>query len=494
MITLGHLAFSNVICLRFSPSMTTADGVSQELNSVNNSVNYCCGYLVEMSHGFTFLFLAPSFVVLGWLFLKHIAEAVKEFTEGVPQRLTGGTGSVSEAIRRANRRLFRPLVLLLPLGFVLGGAVEETSSYLANRNGKRDDLGYIQTPFLPEWKRDFETCPPVECLEKLPTPVLKDVLTSLGSAFHNTSATNLSNWRNCVKVLSAPPGPEQIQQALRYGEMDKNYTVDLRHAAANHLIQFGVKIQSPVPTGNRIYWHYAFAASVVLFEGLFHGFLAWIILKIGFWITLVYRWLPANDAQREHFVLRFNDKEFKYGLPELYAPYNLFTALLTTGALALALNWISNAEKHTSSLGTMDPQFVGQMIIVLAVSVAMGMLVFGPMFLFQLRLRATTRKYVSELREELKACASEHPVGTARDECIEKIEERIKTALGQRTWPKGDPVFKRLVLATSVLFLLPILLKLPVVPEKAEKAASAIQYAKEGVLRIACLAYGFDPH
>jgi hypothetical protein len=476
---LGHYANADYLSLKFAGLLTDSAGTRHE----SESVPYQYGYLVEMSHAPFFLLLAPLFVILTELFLCKADEAVKLLES--TKRLVAPSGvTVANKIERKNANVFGRLILPLFAAFVVYGFFIEGLSYYQNSpardaNSRRMDLGYVQAPFVAEWVDTFNRLTAGNQLVLAPLPVQIGISNSALSSLNVLRATSsnlITNWGPAIKI----PGlthPSSVEVTSYWSSTGAVVSLVLPAAAANGLLSFEADISPEAKMRSRPWLHFAFLVALLLVEGLFHGFIAWTLFKIGFWIMLVYRWLPRTDAQTVRFRVRFNDSECKYGLPELYTPYNFISLLLLIGALGVALNYLSNADKHTwvsDNVGL----FYGPVLIILASSIGLLMVVCGPMALFQLRLFHLKNRQIALLREEQAKCDGD-PV------CLKKIQEDIDLTNKQWTWPVKDPNFRKIMALAALLLVIPFILKLPMVPSKVEQTFNILAGMKKAVLAIA---------
>ena len=450
------------------------------------------GYLVEMSHAFFYLLLAPVFFVISERFLGNVWDAVwntSHATDERPIRLKGNDdGQIIGGLSTANRRYFRFLLPGFAAMLVGFGVLNEASSYI-NNSRRAVDLGYIQVPFIRQWQTNFNYSVAVED-NLIPGPTRTGVERSLRIFLANTPAGMASNWDSVIDVpglLKATSG--QKREALKTGA----FQINLKAALARRILSIQAGSVSPGFESSRKRLHGIFGILLVIFEGLFHAFLVWILLKIGLWISLVYRWLPLSADQAERFELDFADGQCKYGLPELYKTYNDITLLLIIGSIGLTLNYFSNSEKNTWAFQSGNLfAFWGQVLIVLIVAAGLAMLVFGPMYLFHRRLRSLTGIQVKKLAMERRKC-SELQSERESEECRQTQDDRMQRALAQRPWPAKDPYFKKLVVLTLVFLIFPIVSKVTYFEKLGvDKYINALLVAKRGVLAVVKSAYLLD--
>jgi uncharacterized membrane protein len=284
----------------------------------------------------------------------------------------------------------------------------------------------------------------------------------------------VTNWYPYIELKNSnDSSPQTIQDALRSG----NYSISLEKVRDAKLIDLSASAQGgPTSDSQREQAaFYAFLVFLIIYEGCFHAFIAWIVLKIIFWLLMIYSFLPGGKERRFRLQPLVIDPVFRYGLYDLHKPYNHLVFFLLVGAVAMSLNYVSNAAKGTfvyQSFGS--GVFLGQMLIQTVIFTVIIMIIVCPIWLFGRALGKLKKKRLEEL--DLQICEANN---LHNEKKAQELESEKAVVRHQTTWPWEDAGFRNLSVAFGTFVALPWLSMLHVMPDEFKKYASILNLTKQ---------------
>ena len=269
-------------------------------------------------------------------------------------------------------------------------------------------------------------------------------------------------------TLTAFPQQQADISELLPGEVQKGlFKLDLNAAAQKELFS----LQVHCVKGSKkeaVAWHWLFLILVFVLEGLFHAYVAWMVIKSVFWLWIVWKLLPGLKNWSYQFRPLLQDPRKHFGLFELHRPYNYIMLQMLIGAFVLALAFASNVAKEVSGdLGAELHSFLGTVLIAVSIFIPGTLVFFGPMFYFDRRMSGLQQKFVQRLDARL-----------AKDQDQKQVIaiEAEKYAISSQTcWPHENKQFKFLAVAILIFVAMPVLLSLPHVPKQVESYLSAVK-------------------
>jgi hypothetical protein len=466
-VVLGHLARANGLNLQVLASIRTNSGWV-----TLSPFDVIHGYLAETNHAFFYLLLAPAYIIAGGAFIWSANHALAQLE--IQGRIRGrqfATGVLAEVGRR-NARLFKWLVIVLPLVMIGKEVAVEVESYCAVSRGVRDDLGYVQAPFLDDWVDRFNHQPHETDRYRIFHPLAgMEFQEKVKSALQSATPATWARWASAKALVpTAFPNPAAIGELLG-GEVQKGaFRVDLDQAAAAGL--FSLKTGRCIGASkDRTGWHWLFLSCVFLLEGMFHAFVVWTLLKALFWLGIVKKMLPGSREWGFEFRPLMQDPRKHFGLYDLHKPYNFILVFVLVGAFVLALAFASNSAKEIGfDAGAETRAYLGTLLIAVTVIVPAIAIFCGPMLYFDSRMANLQARLVGRLEAKLARCRD-------RKRILE-IEAEKAAICAQTCWPRENKQFKFLVLAILIFVAMPVLLSMHQVPKQAETYLSVVRHSQ----------------
>ena len=265
-----------------------------------------------------------------------------------------------------------------------------------------------------------------------------------------------------------------VSEAVASGQ----FGVDLRKAIDSRLLTLRGTASSagaPQTAAHKVFF-YAFVVAAHLFEGLFHAICVLVFLKISFFLYVMHRAFGGrscldNAPSSLRIKPHFRDKNFRYGLGELYPVYNTISWIILIGAVAGLFMYISNASNGTFTVLSSDSvdgvdqgvaAALGQTLILLLTSLLLMILIVGPVVFFKRHLRADTETELKSCNRTLKQLddqlAASDEAGERMEirKQIEHEEEGKALVEAQFAWPRHSPSFQKCLWIAGILLLLPL--------------------------------------
>lgn len=457
--------------------------------AVEGGTQLVYGWLAGITHGPFLLLMGPLLIVMAHRFLLACGETLKEMSEAGRLRTTGANGRPWwEDMARRNRCCALPLFLFpiiiwlcLPV-FQLRSIKRTGDGYPTTRRkltlkgfGYRTDwteTGYVQSVNLAGWTNAFKAHPTAQRIT-----AIRDlgVMRNLASAlFEELDRVNQLTNRviepfmiyragkpfalrleeamesDVIAVTSAvvrPPFPPA--KALGFAGYFREILVGRDVVLTDMSGRSEVKARKAYER-----WFKLFIVLTQLQIAAFFTFMAWLLFKIVFWLSQVYRMMPTGvdgDAKRKTLLFHpvLTDPSARYGLGALFRPYNLLVLVVAIGSSYGALNFPEGAGLSGITNAGGAGMGVSRVAHLVAVSVAIAGVLIGPLWLYPRRLRRWAETVrLRGLRQEMARVRKEK----ARKRLLEE-EDTIRR---QSTWPHGDQRFRLTIVIVLAVLLLPV--------------------------------------
>jgi hypothetical protein len=434
------------------------------------------GYLLELNHGFFFLFLAPIFIGTAASFLRRGGTAIANLeAAGYVTATKNGKRALARQVltptgKRKLRQIGRwPLGVFCVLGAVGCNGLHYRDHVNAEHPKDGGDVGYMQMRSVGKWLDNFNSrnnpCddsgdhdPPPRWNLIEPTdmhPQLSEKTARwLRAHWRGLSDAGRRKWAPVIRLRG-----ETLDPSFPPDSLDDAAAVEANDVVSNCLVQFDdatlLGSGGGSDTSSTQYWAFFFASNTL--EGTCIGFGSWLLMKIVWWLCVLRAALVESPSpQRLKVKPLLEDPQKRFGLSDLAQPYNRIAGLLAIGACVCFFTWLGNTAKGNPATSSS----VGWYAILAAEIVAGVAFAYVTAVLFPGHLRKRREAYLTDLRKKSKAAKS-------REESIE-LESRKGVVMEQVTWPKSDPVFKQLTGVTVVFVALPLCLLLSAVPPQVK--------------------------
>lgn len=484
----------------------------------------CMGYLLEANHGFTYMVLVPLFVMMTAYFLHCADKGLRRIgADGMIRRGTvdsppDGTMKALVSVARWNRRAFLPFGIPALLLFVIIGSVVQYEAEAIPlvtddemHRGLNRDLGYGQSPWATTWATNVNTekTPRARYVRMFDMYAMRDIEVQVLAKLADEDSKPLQ------------PGAKRKRDwdiaGARVTSFDGEQKVVGLAAASAGLLDPMVRVVGSgdlMPTS--MHWHWAFEILLLTMEGSFHGFCAWVVMKLIFYLLVLGRLLPAKwdepyGPENSHLpytpakrkrpfeliqtgnllltvswkqplrakaswsfsVLEWRlktrgkariwirptieDDSGRYGLGPLMDTHFAAMYLVAIGCFMLALQTANQLGPGVDNDWKTGHTTVGaSIVILLLVSLSVSALLIGPFRFFEGRLRNFRRGSEQELQGRLGALSSRDKDNEKRG----KLVGRLAIIRRQSTASQMDKAFTGAAVAVFMLVLLPFGLKL----------------------------------
>jgi len=455
-LILGHYANANAMRLTIEATISSDTGAS-----VSERVYQDFGYLIEATHGLYYLVIAPIFVLLAARFIRFASEGLTSL-QSKGRFIEMGNNSTHQ-LWALNRRVVRPLLLtVVPLSALIGIGLE-VSRLQKNNTGERNDLGYMQAPYFDGWIEQFND-DKTSREKKLDTLFKLKSGSALALAFEaRMKDVQSSQWTNITEKHG------DAVNRLRAAVAGDGTPVSLR--ADRHLPLY----VRPAKWNSRPFL--LFFIGVLLVEGCFHAFVAWMAIKVLLWLYVLYDALPGSRRRHGRLIPDCKDDSKYFGLASLNSGYNALVAMVLIGVTTGVLNFKSNSEKGTIVGPGQGVAFAGQGLIWVVALVTFVALVCGPLWFFGHKMKSERARSLRELEAKAESLRS-NITPKSKDAVaaeLRAIENDFTLVEGQVTWPKHNRMFIILLSLTTGAFLVPVVLWFAL-PEKGDVAKQAEAY------------------
>lgn len=465
----GHYGYGNA--LKLSIPFSYLSEPARDAESGKAVLIY--GYIPQLNHAIFYLLIAPIGVYVALLFIESVNEGFESLRGS--SRLAASAGDPLNAISASNERLFSPkgwvgptIIGLVMIFLNLG---REAVYFLPSVRENSHKIGFTQALDLDQWLSNYNE-PDKSSAERY---VMVESISEI-----STQITN--HIRSAVKYrVSHGPTPEKIQIDYWFNEggiiekkpadhnlsalTDPSLEIDLQKAIKGGALRLGEGAQgfgSAKRGTSEVFYFYLFAFSSHLYEGVFHGFCVWLVLKIIWFLFLVRSFLRGTHRDCSLEVKLLDDYR-AFGLRALHPSYNLISWLILIAAAAGFLVFYSNTANGTyirlsPGLDSGIVASIGQILIVSLSVIVLFVLVYGPILTFIIPLRAlqsraiqTRRRSNLELIDNLRLATDETERNKIRAE-IEANDGEIQIISEQTTWPKGSKSFQVCLCLSVILF------------------------------------------
>jgi hypothetical protein len=459
----GHVSNANGTGLMITASIVQP--------AIHGNWKLVYGFLGEPNFGFYFLFVAPPVIVLVYSFLLHSGNALSMLAQRGALRIADRTQNAAQAaaipsisrtlnnslhwlmarnplrslwaaknetpdqdpiafIRRQNKKLSFLLLIPFPILAACLGAqflsLHNVSKGYSDNNAW--EIGHVQSPYLDLWCHFFNT--------QLPTDKARlDILDQENNS-RNVAQSLLEELT--IRGLSRDPG---VKSYVKFNVNDTPKTFNLQDAIKNKIVTLHATC---APHPNRRSWlqmvpFYVFVVLSQIEVALLMSLALWVAIKSLSWLTLLHSLLATGSGQskgRYQLTPKVDDEAFRFGLGELFLPYDLLLWLVALCALYFSL------QVHYESIPA-DPQtfslFTRLLNLGVIAVVVLGF-AFGPIFGF----RKLLTPHVKDRKQQLEGKSE-----SERAEITKKID-------AQWTWPWKDPYFYLAILLLTAFVAGPL--------------------------------------
>lgn len=235
------------------------------------------------------------------------------------------------------------------------------------------------------------------------------------------------------------------------------------------------------------FWYKFFVVADQIRVAVMFTFMAWLVAKFGFYLVQLFLMLPGKSGLARgklRFVPWIRDSQGKFGMGELFRPYNLLVLVVAVGSSYLAVNLPDGAglEAITHAVGAGSGiSRVAHLVMVFA---AIGFVLAGPLCLYPWKLgRWIDHFALNDLRTRYARA------GEAERLEISKVESEI---LSQTTWPRGDNYFRFTILLVFAILLLPLGSAYEFLPSSVSQYCRTPQLIRAECKRFAARIYELD--
>jgi len=444
-LVVGHAVGANYMALELTAKLNGAL-LSGHLQSVSSTQVF--GYLAQANCGVYYLLCGPVMIFISLRFVHTAQNAVHKLT--FERTLTPTAGDVVQQpacyLGLRNKSLCRWL-LYSPL-IVLGCwanqflSLDHVSKGYPTSKGFKE-VGHVQAPYHQKWCEAFEGLPSeVSRFETLESCGFDHALSQMLFERLKDSGS-LEN----PKVLSWLRLQKQGQPR---SPSNQPIGVDLAVAVESGDISLSAVTRGgPDSSHSASLGYMGFIAMREFMVGMYFAFTAFCLVKALFWLWHLYRFLPSvRHSSPFEFKPLASDSAHRYGLSDLFAPYNLLVFLLAVGALFVALQFRGQTgmDTYLSNIGsaTALTRFIN---IVVICAVVLGIVV-GPMIVFASRMKDWAKLRQQNYSIQKRAMDS--------DDERDKIDQKARLLAEQATWPAKDPKFLGALLAVFAFLFIPI--------------------------------------
>jgi hypothetical protein len=222
------------------------------------------------------------------------------------------------------------------------------------------------------------------------------------------------------------------------------------------------------------------------------AFIVWLLLKAFRMMLKAAMAVPRQVLFLEPWA---RDGQGKFGLGDLFTPYNLLVLCIGVGSFYFALNFPEGGglkaitQSSGAGLGTT------RVFHLLTVGAAIAGMLIGPLLLYPRRLRQwleVTRLHPLRERQAKTREKRESKPLEAEKEWAEIAREEAEI-LSQTTWPKGDKSFQLSMLVIFTVLLLPLGTASDFLPEGVTKYSRLPQYLRAECKELAAWVYDLYP-
>ena len=350
------------------------------------------GYLYELNAALTYLIVVPCFIYFAVGFVQKAQAAVVKLARRnqlMANVAQGDNRSAVPLVGEANRRWMNKW--LLALTCIVAFLVIVGTEYLPPKSDyKHVMFGYVQAPWIADYA---SVCP-------------------------NCTLSQLA--QRTGRELE-PIGGLNVDQLKDYRIVPPFYT---RSHTAIERIGFGLFMISAL----------GLQVSVTVF-------VAWAVLKAGFFLKLIYDALIADKRSRVKLSLRYTDPAGMFGLETVHRALTQLVGLVGVSAVLEILSWWSNALKGSRralgqdlyTLGGWGQFFVANFSVILAIL----------LLVWLFNVSSITREAAGEEAKRISAA------GAATEQDLEMLER-------QSIW--RSPRYSVTYVAAPVVYVMSILM------------------------------------
>lgn len=216
--------------------------------------------------------------------------------------------------------------------------------------------------------------------------------------------------------------------------------------------------------GRKWLWRHLIFVGVALgLQAMFIVFALWISTKVVFLFAMLSWALLDKPNQALRLQLDFADPEGRFGLSAMDSIYNSLLLLVLFDALILLLQQLANVPKGTSVHHGLDGwALIGQIAMLLSPLITLALVLLVPALTLLVLAETTVARHLEQLereravlRKELSQDLPEHR-GKLLREKLDAMQQKLSLARRQRTWPRRNWFYRRLLLmSVALLFFVP---------------------------------------
>lgn len=465
-VIVGHFSRSNAAQILYGVELLTATGWQPV-----GEVSYTYGYLAMLNHGMYYLLVAPVFLLIAFKFLRAVETS---FQSMIGSRLlpTGDSSSFSRHYARKNRSRFSVLSFLLISFWLIYYPAKDVGAHSRATKGEPpDSYGYVEVPFVKSQKKNLDFGTTDTTYLSIPGKTLRSgVDHAVRSGLTSVPTSIPAGWHGLVR-LNGGLTNASLPDISSYLLSGKDIQIDVAGALDRELVRLNVSVTGgpESPGAQRMYW--VFLSGVWIMEGLFSAFVCWLVLKVVFWIKDLFDLLPPS-REGSKFLIKpvLNDKSGRFGLQELHNPYNAGMLLIVLGGLVLSFSYISKTALSNPTPGNLI-YYQGTLLIFVAVVVSLITYLWGPVYLFDRRLKVVKEGALARLDREAVRL-------TSKGDDLSDLLEQKTTVRSQTTWPRNDGRFNKLMWLSIGFVILPWALMLGVFSSELEEHLSVLRWAE----------------
>ncbi len=520
-LLLGDQVGANGMAIFYKASLATSSG-----EKVSASVADMYGHLSTANSGPYYLLIAPLLIILVHRFHMAAGRAFITLDERGILRTSGAPWH--KVVRRRNRWVGLAALLLFPI--ILWGcfrtqfdSLEASGAGLplapSGKENRPDtsqrltNVGYVQSPNHQRWVDKFNSLASEE--DKLVVIEAQELSMSGPLArclFDELDRRNLLNDPKLGPVLNftgGKPASLRLRDAVAGARPLVTLSAEnvwpkgpgVRLGKMSEYFQGLMDTRGSDDAGRATYmgWFKAFIILDQIRIAALFTFMAWLLAKFVFYLVQLYRILPGGaDAGKgkEMFLKPWaRDGQGRFGLGDLFTPYNLLVLCIGVGSFYFALNFPDGGGMKAITHGSGAGSGATRVVHLLTVGAAIACMLVGPLWAYPARLRKwleATRLKPLRQRQALTRAKFKTKPEEAEKEWMEitKEEEEI---LSQTTWPKGDRSFQLSMAVIFTVLLLPLGTASDLLPGGVAEYSRLPQYLREKCKAFAAKVYGLTP-
>ncbi|WP_367870407.1 hypothetical protein [Luteolibacter sp. Populi] len=493
---LGDQVGANALSIVFKATATTSKGLD-----VSATLPIVYGHLATANAGPFYLFVGPVLIILAFRFHRAAGRAFAKLHERGVLKVNGGE-PWEETIARRNRRAGSScyvffLVLLLICPAVQFASLSRSAQGLPELSLKDGlvtvenvrhlrDTGFIQSPNHDLWVGDFNRAEPAAKLFVMEQhDVVAPLELALAAELERRDRTIAAMDKVC-DFKQGVPSKVRFADAIRFPKILHLEAINVwPHAKSGFLIQ-GRGSADQVQRDRYLRWFKVFVLLDQVRVAAFFAFMGWLVVKFGFYLGQLYVMLPGKERAQGALRLEpwLHDSHGKFGMGELFLPYNLLVLIVAVGSSALALNLPDGASLDSLTKATGAGSGSTRTAHIIVIFLSIGMVLAGPLCLYPRKLAQWAESASLRHLRQRQANASRKEKNS-----IFKEEAEI---LGQTTWPKGDNYFRITILLVFAILLLPLGSAYDFVPSAVSRYSRTPQYLRAECKRFAAYFYDLD--